>query len=1167
MVDDSDVVHISLSDVEISMIGVEKDFIVYDSGASISIFNDYGGHEKLVLPKKFVMTGNGRIETSSGFMHPLFGLVYVYEELPVNIVSAYEISHNPRYQVVPYPDDTRDVYDADGTVFYVRWRKKTLMIDLADTWNPSEAMQVNIGVADVSYEELDWEDEEYDEACQYFDEERYLNLYQENLFNRSVDILSRGDIASAAVVSDFDYLKDIPVSKLKLARAARHIHRTLGFRPAPVVARLINRGFLVNVPIDATILRATDELLGRPHEFVKGNMKRRKTRRFRFYDEIKDHDLAIEIDIMYFMLHEVLMGVTIPHAHSYAAYLGTRKAKHKTAETLMVAAKQMIQFYISYGWTVKYIVFDGERAMCTPMFMNMVRRFGARPISLAHGDHCHRIERRQGVIKSMARTIKASFPTSMPVSLVPHLLQHAVFQINFNTTRSNKDERPPYLAITGQSSIDYGRWFRAAFGDFIQVFKNDQVMDKSKEMSMDAIALYPGESAEEGWHVLSIDTGRVVKRSNFLVCTKYSERAIRFLADLALADLQGSIGVERHPMDIDRVEDVIPRVSRELIADPLEVEGSEDPVLGAFLVEEVDEVFTMVEDDRASEHAVLTSIWQEAEAEALVFLAQYSMLKGISMYGTQALEAVKAELGGLIENLVGDPVRWQDVPARVRKKVIPTKVIITEKIKDGILDKLKARLVVLGNLQKADDDENLRAPTPSITTVMIQGSRAAAEGRVVITFDVSQAFLNADIDDEETYVRLPRRVAEVLVSIDSGYQEYLCDDGSMIMKLLKALYGLRKAPKLWRDTFRAVLIEDGYKETSADECLYVKFYDDSTSTDVSIHVDDGYLTTSNLVEAEKLIEKLGNVFKLKVTRGPRHLFLGLQFDFNYATGDVMITQPDYVMKIVGDTDYRVAETPHTAELFAIDVNAKKLSEEERKKFHTSVAKCLYLALRTRPDILVAVNFLTTRVNCATTQDVRKLNRLIGYLKFSAHLGIKLGGDSTGKYQLFAYADAAYGVHSDAKSHTGLFFSFGRGPVYVKSGKQRCVTRSSCEAELIALSDLTSLVLWLDHLFFELSGRSSKPITLYEDNTAVIHIVNNGMATSDRARHIHIRNNFVHQFITAGDIIVIHCGTHNMIADILTKPLTLQQFLYLRDYLLGYAIPQKGCVELSRAHGR
>ena len=119
----------------------------------------------------------------------------------------------------------------------------------------------------------------------------------------------------------------------------------------------------------------------------------------------------------------------------------------------------------------------------------------------------------------------------------------------------------------------------------------------------------------------------------------------------------------------------------------------------------------------------------------------------------------------------------------------------------------------------------------------------------------------------------------------------------------------------------------------------------------------------------------------------------------------------------------------------VDCNAEKLREEERKSFHATVAKCLYLASRTRPDILVAVNFLTTRVNSATTQDVKKLNRLCGYSRFLVQLGIKLGGDMVGKFKLFAYADAAYGVHSDAKSHTGLFFSFGRGPIFVKSGKQ------------------------------------------------------------------------------------------------------------------------------------
>ena len=120
---------------------------------------------------------------------------------------------------------------------------------------------------------------------------------------------------------------------------------------------------------------------------------------------------------------------------------------------------------------------------------------------------------------------------------------------------------------------------------------------------------------------------------------------------------------------------------------------------------------------------------------------------------------------------------------------------------------------------------------------MVQASRAAAEGRTVVTFDVSQAFLNATIDDDTTFIRLPKRVAEILVSIDEKYKEYIRPDGSIVMKLLKALYGLRKAPKLWRDTFRAALIEEGYKESTADECLYVKLYEDSTSTDVSIFVD------------------------------------------------------------------------------------------------------------------------------------------------------------------------------------------------------------------------------------------------------------------------------------------------------------------------------------------
>ena len=79
----------------------------------------------------------------------------------------------------------------------------------------------------------------------------------------------------------------------------------------------------------------------------------------------------------------------------------------------------------------------------------------------------------------------------------------------------------------------------------------------------------------------------------------------------------------------------VPRVIRELIADPLEVEADEDIHLGAIpIVENEDD---LPEDNNTSVDNVLSGIWQEAEAEALVFLAQYSLQQGVSMYGEAAI--------------------------------------------------------------------------------------------------------------------------------------------------------------------------------------------------------------------------------------------------------------------------------------------------------------------------------------------------------------------------------------------------------------------------------------------------------------------------------------------------------------------------------------------------
>ena len=225
------------------------------------------------------------------------------------------------------------------------------------------------------------------------------------------------------------------------------------------------------------------------------------------------------------------------------------------------------------------------------------------------------------------------------------------------------------------------------------------------------------------------------------------------------------------------------------------------------------------------------------------------------------------------------------------------------------------------------------------------------------------------------------------------------------------------------------------------------------------------------------------------------------------------------------------------------------------KFRSVVQSCLYLSIRTRPDIACAVNHLTGSVSkgVANSTDKQKLLRVIKYLNGTLELGIRLGGDRDGKVEITALADAAYGVHQDARSQTGIFISAGRGPIIWKANKQKCVTKSSCEAEIIALSDIVSQAIWARDLLRSMKMYEEKPVTIYEDNKAAINLVSDGASTTERTRHVHIRNNFIGQFIDSKDIRVIYCPTNKMIADIFTKPLDKAQFCFLRDYLMGYKV--------------
>ena len=217
-----------------------------------------------------------------------------------------------------------------------------------------------------------------------------------------------------------------------------------------------------------------------------------------------------------------------------------------------------------------------------------------------------------------------------------------------------------------------------------------------------------------------------------------------------------------------------------------------------------------------------------------------------------------------------------------------------------------------------------------------------------------------------------------------------------------------------------------------------------------------------------------------------------------------------------------------------------------------------LTERTRPDILTAVCFCAKRVLSPTEEDAKKLNRILGFLLRTQHqqLILKTGN----KLRLRAYVDASFGVYTDGKSVTGIVLMLGDATIYVKSSKQKIVTRSLTESELVGISDALSQILWTREFLIR-QGLTIGPAVVYQDNQSTIFLAKKGRSTSERSRHIKIRYFFV---IEAKEIEVEYLPTAEMIADILTKPLHGSLFLKFAAKMTGTLQTQCSQGQLSTA---
>ena len=127
---------------------------------------------------------------------------------------------------------------------------------------------------------------------------------------------------------------------------------------------------------------------------------------------------------------------------------------------------------------------------------------------------------------------------------------------------------------------------------------------------------------------------------------------------------------------------------------------------------------------------------------------------------------------------------------------------------------------------------------------------------------------------------------------------------------------------------------------------------------------------------------------------------------------------------------------------------------------------------------------------------------------------------------------------------------GKISVYTTANKQKLVTRSSTECEVVGVHEVMPQLLWTTQ-FLQEQGFYIDGTILYQDIMNSILLEKNGCSSSSkRTRHMNIRHFFVKDRVESRELSIEHCPTEDMVADYFTKPLQGRLFYKLRDLVMN-----------------
>ena len=459
------------------------------------------------------------------------------------------------------------------------------------------------------------------------------------------------------------------------------------------------------------------------------------------------------------------------------------------------------------------------------------------------------------------------------------------------------------------------------------------------------------------------------------------------------------------------------------------------------------------------------------------------------------------------------------------KQVIPLKWVFKYKFDEhGYLVKFKARLCVRGDLQITTQDTY--AATLAARTFRALMALAAAFDLELRQYDATNAFINALLDNK-VYCQCP-----------DGYA-----DKEHVLLLLRALYGLKEAPRLWYQELVRALTKLGFRAVLGVDCLFT-----NNKLLVFFYVDDIVVLClpQYTAELQQFENSLMNTFELRAL-GELRWFLGIRIIRDRQNQTIWLSQESYVQQLatrfnVDTTKRKYPSTPLTMSA----LNSNQSTETNQQKimaYQQRVGSLGYAAITLRPDIAKAHSKLSEFLTNPSTEHQAAAQHVIEYLYGTKDYALTFSASSlnlTGSV-LNGSSDAAFADDVSRRSSQGYLFTLFGGAIDWKATVQRSVAKSTTEAELLSISQAAGHLQWWARFFTAIEFDAEEKLTLQCDNLQTVRILTKETPKLDtKLKHVDVHQLWLRQEVEAGRIHIKWVPTAQMPADGLTKILPPQK---------------------------